>query len=164
MGNSIRNIDIPRMLYETLTGFFSINANNQVTWLYKFCSACLAGLQPYLNTFFTFLAKEILIANCKWQIGQLTNVLNYLYDPIQNRITITQSAVTPEFFWMFAYPPAMFLSDFGSAPLVFLETFGSPTAQSDVTINVPAGIDLADLTAAVAQIAIDGISYKIVTQ
>lgn len=152
------------MLYETLTGFFSINAQNNVSWMYKFCAACLAGMQPYMNTFFTFRTKEILIANCKWQIGQLKNVLNYLYDPNQKRITITQSAITPEFFWMFAYPPSMFVSDFGSVPMVFLETFGSPVAQSDVTITVPNSVDLADLEATVAQIAIEGINYQITVQ
>lgn len=151
------------MLYETLTGFYSINSAGQVSWLYKFCAACLSILQVPFNNFVVFRTKEYIIANCKFTIGQLTNVLNYLYDPVQNRISITQSTVGAVFFWKFAYPPSLFLSDFGSAPLAFLETFGSRVAVSAVTINVPPGIDLIDLTATVAQIAISGIPYQIVT-
>lgn len=150
------------MLYETLTGFFSINEQGQASWLYKFCAACLSVLQNPFNSFVLFRNKEQLIAGCAWQIGQLTNVLNYLYDSIQNRITITQSTVTPEFFWKFAYPPSMFLGSFADAPLTYLFPFGG-VAISEVTINVPPGIDLADLTATVAQIVLSGIPYKIVT-
>lgn len=150
------------MLYETLTGFFSINEAGNATWLYKFCAACLSVLQNPFASFSAFRTKELLIAGCAWQVGQLTNVLNYLYDPIQNRITITQSTITPEFFWKFAYAPSMFLGQFGSPPLAFLFPFGGQ-AVSEVTINVPAGIDLPDLTATVAQIAIAGIPYQIVT-
>jgi hypothetical protein len=163
MPNNFRNINFPVMLYETLTGFFSINLSGQASWLYKFCAACLSVLQPSFNAFQAFRTKEYIIANCKFQIGQLTNVLNYLYDPVQKRIYITQSTVGAVYFWKFAYPPSLFLSDFNSAPEAFLETFGSRVAVSTVSINVPAGIDLVDLTATVAQIAITGIPYQIVT-
>lgn len=163
MPNNFRNISIPNMLYETLTGFYSITGIGTVSWLYKFCAACLSVLQTPFNDFVTFRTKEYIIANCKFTIGQLTNVLNYLYDPIQKRITITQSTVGAVFFWKFAYPPSLFLSDFGTAPSAFLETFGSRVAVSTVAFNVPAGIDLIDLTATIAQISIAGIPYKIVT-
>lgn len=152
------------MLYETLSGFFSVNAAGQLTWIYKFCVACLVVLQGPFTDFDNFRKKEFIIAGCKWQIGQLTNVLNFLYDPTQNRITITQSISTPQFFWKFAYPPTMFLSDFGSAPMDFLEDFESGVAKSAVSINVPSSFNAAivdDLIATVAQIALTGIPYVI---
>lgn len=149
------------MLYETLTGFFSITAAGAVSDLYKYCAAFLSVLQTPFNSFDAFRKKEYTIANCKWQIGQLTNVLNFLYDPTQKRIYITQSFSTPTFLWKFAYPPSGFFSDFGSDPMMFLETFASKTATSAVTINVPSEIPLDDITATIAQISILGIPYKI---
>lgn len=161
MANNFRNINFASMLYETLTGFFSVQSDGTIADLYKFCAAFLSLLQTPFTLFDAFRKKEYLIANCKWQIGQLTNVLNFLYDPIQNRITITQSSSTPTFFWKFAYPPSMFFSDFDTAPMVFLETFSSKTATTAVTIDIPSDIPLDDITATIAQISITGIPYKI---
>lgn len=159
--SNFRNINLVSMLYETLTGVFSINKTGLPTWYYKLCVACLAVLQAPLTDFYAFRNKEYLIANCKWQVGQLTNVLNFLYDPIQNRINIQQSIATPQFLSQFAYPPLQYLSDFDTPPLEFWRTFNDQSATSIVTINVPAGINLSDLTATVAQIAISGVPYQI---
>lgn len=161
--SNFRNINFTALLYETLTGSLSINAAFTPTWFYKFCAACLAiFIQPFA-AFNIFRQKEWLIANCKWQVGQLTNVLNYLYDPIQKRINISQSIALPEFLMQFPYPPEEFLSDFDSAPLNFWTTFGNGPATTTVSINVPndPAIDLTDLTATVAQINIEGPKYTI---
>lgn len=159
--SNFRSIDFTEMLYQTLTGFFSINKALLPTWGYKFCAACLTVFQGPFASFDAFRQKEYLVANCKWQIGQLTNMLNKLYDSTLNRIYITQSIANPEFFWQFAYPPSMFLSDFGTAPMQFLEQFGN-VATTIVTIHVPNTVPLSDLTAVVAQISITGIPYQIV--
>lgn len=163
--SNFRNLDYPALLYESLTGSFSINKAGQVAVPYKFCAACLAPLVAPFADFVAFRDKEYLIANCKFQIGQLTNVLNFLYDKDLNRIFITQSVGTPEYFWEFPYLPSMYLPEFGDdvTPPVYLREFGDQTAATLVTINVPAGINLSDLTATVAQINITGINYKIVT-
>lgn len=151
------------MLYETLGGAFSITKDAQVSDLYKFSAACISVFQGPFNDFAAFREKQYLIANCKCQIGQLTNVLNYLYDSIQNRIYITQSTANPEFFWKFAYPPAMFLGRFADAPKRFLRRFGDKSSASLVTVVVPAGLpNLSDLTATVAQIFLTGIPYQII--
>lgn len=150
------------MLRETLTTALSLNKAIAPTWMYKFCAGCLSVLIQPFTLFDTFRKKEWLIAQCKWQVGQLTNVLNALYDPALNRIYITQSVPTPQFLTQFAYPPEGYASDFGSAPMMFLEPFGG-VLETTVTINVPATADIVDLTATVAQIAIDGPPYKIVT-
>lgn len=159
--SDFRNINFTALLYETLSGFLSINKAGTPTWFYKYCVACLVLLQQPFLDFVTFRNKEYLIANCKWQIGQLTNVLNYLYDSTLSRINISQAVATPEFLMEFTYPPEQFLGDFDSDPMEFWNSFGSGPATSIVTINVPAGVDLADLTATVAQIAIAGIKYTI---
>lgn len=150
------------MLRETLTTALSINKVYAPTWMYKFCAACLSVLVQPWTLFDAFRQKEWLVASCMCQVGQLTNVLNYLYDNVQNRIYITQAVATPQFLMQFAYPPEGYASDFGSAPLLFLEPFGG-VLETVVTINVPASADVVDLTAIVAQIMLEGIVYKIVT-
>ena len=153
--NNFRTISFPRMLYNCLTAPFSINASNLPTSIYKYCAAFLGILQqPWLD-FIAFRNKQALIASCKFTVGQLTNVLNFLYDPTLNRIYIVQSVANPEYFWQFAYPPSMFLGQFGSAPLQFLRGFDDLEATSLVTIHVPAGADIVDLTATVAAISIE---------
>lgn len=158
---NFKNINFTALLYETLTGFLSLNKAQMPTWFYKYCAACLVLFQQPFLDFDTFRNKEWLIANCKWQIGQLTNVLNYLYDPTLNRINITQSVATPEFLMQFPYPPEQFLGQFGDAPLQFWQAGGSGPATTAVSINVPGDADIVDLTATVAQISIEGPKYTI---
>lgn len=162
---NFRNINFTALLYETLTGFLSINKAQNPTWFYKFCAACLILFQQPFVDFVLFRNKEWLIAQCKWQIGQLTNVLNYLYDPIQKRIYIAQAIATPEFLMQFPYPPEQYLNDFSNDPaLEFWNQFGTGPLTSLVTIHVPndPAVDLVDLTATVAQINIEGPKYQIV--
>lgn len=161
--SNFRSINFTLMLYETLTKFFSLNKVGNASWLYKFCAACVQPLQQPFADFVTFRNKEYLIAQCKFTIGQLTNVLNYLYDPVQNRINITQSIANPVYAMQFAYKPILFASRFGTPALIFARGFTDRTGQTTAKINVPAGIDLSDLTATVAQIDITGIDYQIVT-
>jgi len=161
--SNFRKIDFPAMLRETLTSFFSINKAGAATWGYKFCAACLAVLIQPFKDFDAYRQKMWLIANCKWQIGQLTYVLNRLYDPALNRITIAQAVTTPQFLNAFPYDGTMWAGSFDDAPIVFLQTFGSQAAKTVVTFVVPAELDLDDLTATVALVAMDGIPYKIVT-
>jgi len=160
--SNFRRIDFPAMLRETLTSFFSINKRGAATWGFKFCAACLAVLIIPFQDFDAYRKKMWLIANCKWQVGQLTNVLNKLYDPVQKRIVVLQAVSTPQFLNLFPYNATMWAGSFDDDPIVFLQTFGSQASRTIVTIQVPAGVDLDDLTATVALIAMDGIPYKIV--
>ena len=88
-----RVVNYGKMLYESLRAYFSINSSGNLSQLYLFLLACLYPLQPAFDDYDTFRIKKQIIANCKWQIGQLTNVLNYFFDPVSKRITITQSVL-----------------------------------------------------------------------
>jgi hypothetical protein len=163
MANNFKNINYARQLYESLRNYYSVNTAGQITILYKFLAAMLQPLQAPFDSFVLFRNKEALIASCKWQIGQLTNVLNFLYDSVLSRIFITQNSITVIADPMFQYAPINFDSDFGTAPLEFERKFTDRASETVVTINVPAGVDLADLTATVEQIRLKGIPYQIVT-
>jgi hypothetical protein len=156
-----RNIDYSKMLLETLRNFFSVNVAGNISILYKYALALIYPLQQPFNDYVTFRNKEFIIASCKWQIGQLTNVLNYLYDNTLNRIYITQSTITIVNDPMFQYAPYNFDSDFAAAPSIFERGFTDKVSSSLVTINAPTAVDHNDFVATVNQIRTLGIRYTI---
>lgn len=158
-----RNIDYSKMLYETLRNYFSVNAAGEMSILYRFMSAIVAPFQAPFDDYQVFRTKEALIASCKWQIGQLTNVLNYLYDATLKRIFISQATITIIADPMFQYSPVHFDSDFGNPPAQFEHEFGDRAAGTAVVINVPAGVNQSDLVATIEQIRMEGIPYTIST-
>lgn len=162
--NNFRDIQYGRLLLETLRAYYSVNAAGNLSILYKFLFAIVEVFQDPFDKYALYRTKEAIIANCKWQIGQLTNVLNLLYDPILNRIFINQSIVLPVADPMFAYDPINFDTVFAEVPAeIYEHVFGDRVATTLVTINVPIGTNISDLTATVEQIKLAGISYQIAT-
>jgi hypothetical protein len=164
MGNNFRNINFGKLLFETLRGYFAVNSAGEMSVLYKYLSSFAQVFQAPFNSFVGFRTKEALIASCKWQIGQLTNVLNYLYDKALHRIYITQSVVSILADPMFQYAPVNFDSDFGTPPVLFERIFTDPVNQSLVSINIPGAVattSLSDLTATLNQINLSGIPFQI---
>jgi hypothetical protein len=159
--SSFRNINYGRLLYETLRNYFSVNSSGDMSIIYHFLAAIIAVLQHPFDAYAVYRTKEELIAECKWQIGQLTNVLNYLYDSTLKRIFITQSVLRVVVDPMFQYAPSNFDTVFAEAPTIFERTFADKAASTLVTINIPAGINESDLVATVEQIRAQGIPYKI---
>ena len=163
MGKTFRNIDYGKSLYEALRNYFSVNTSNQLSILYQYCACFLQPLVDPFANYVAFRTTEALIAGCAWQIGQLTNVLNYLYDTVLQRIFITQSVITivsdPEF----PYPAINFDGLFTETVQVWEREFFDPVAISVVTINVPVGTDIPGITAVINQIRIQGIPYEIAT-
>lgn len=150
------------MLYETLRAYYSVNSAGKINWLYKYC-ACL--LQPIIAPLEAYEAERIingLIANSKFQIGQLTNVLNYLYDNTLNRIYITQGFYMQTVARNFNEPPIAFARNFGEAPIIFARNFGEKPKLINAVIHVPFSANLSQLTATVAQMALEGLAYQIV--
>ena len=163
MSNNFRNIDYPKLLLEGLRHYFSINNSGDVSFLYKYLTAFVALFPSAFADLVAFRNKEALIAQCKFQIGQLTNLLNYFYDATLSRIYISQSVISVVADPMFQYAPVNFDSDFASAPLIEEREFGDRVNESLVTINVPTGVNISDLTATVEQIKLQGIPYQIIT-
>jgi len=158
------------MLYETLRNYFSINSNGQLTVLYRMLLACLWPLQISWNGYDSYRKLKLLISNCKWQIGQLTNVLNMLYDSELRGISISQSILAPVMvpsitYESTVYAPSILSSTESSVLTSSIDnTFG---VISLVTFNVPNDIytNLAlqtSLIGVIEQVKIQGITYKIV--
>lgn len=161
--NRFRHIDLPALLYECLRAYYSVNSQGQVNWLYKYCAALVQPLQAPFEAYEAQRAQNGLIANSKFQIGQLTNVLNYLYDNILNRIFITQGKVNQTVARVFAEPPILWARDFGETPIAFARGFNDPVTFTNAIIHVPATANVSQLTATVAQMALQGLSYIIET-
>lgn len=159
-----KSITIYKILYESVRSYFAVNAKGALSELYKFCLCCVYPLQLPFNNFDTWRQREILIANCKWQYGQLAYVLNKLYNT--TLITIGLSSGSSIF--------APNIEDGGStlfAPNIedggstlFAPNIGESVATGAVIINVPTTIvnsSQAQLTADLNQIVLPGISYII---
>lgn len=161
MANNFKNIDYTRQLFEALRSFYSLNSDSDISILYKILICFLQPLQPAFDAYDLFRIKEALIAATEWQIGNLTNVLNYLYDRLANRIFITQSEIAVISDPKFQYDAIHWDRTFFEDETVFERPFNDRSSTSLVTINVPQGVDLADLTATVEQVRLKGIAYKI---
>ena len=75
-----KNINISKILYELLRSDLSINLSQKLSIFYKYLLACLYPLQISFDNFFVWRKKEFIISNCHWENGNLTNVLNLLFD------------------------------------------------------------------------------------
>ena len=160
-----RYINYGNMLYETLRNYYSVNNAGEMTWLYKFCAACIGTMQAPFNTYFYARQQNCFIVQGTWQMGQLTQILNYLYDPLFYRIYITQSKSLAPGLPVFGYVTGVHSPEFGGDSPDAFRAFGDAPDYSILTIHVPAdlGLLLSYLTATVAQMALAGIQYQIVT-
>src|ERR1017187_6022852 len=123
----LKNISYPKQIYSTLGSYFSINSNGLLSILYRMCLSLIYPFQLTFNTFDIWRRKKLLIAYCDWKVGQLTNLLNKLYDPIYNRIYITQTFVQQLFEPDIDYPnndELVFFPDIDSIPLTNSDSLG----------------------------------------
>ncbi len=160
MGTRFRNISYPKMLYETMRSYFSINRAGILSNLFRYV-ACI--IQPLIAPWDDFEIARIqngLIANTKWQMGQLTNVLNYLFDPVHNSIYISQITITVPSVTGFQYPAIQQVRGFGGLA-VQVRGFNDRSSQTPVIIYVPNYVNLAEIIAIINQIIIQGIVYQI---
>lgn len=158
-----KNINYGRSLYDGLRAYFSVNTAGQLSIMYRLLFCIVQPMQAPFDLLNSQRAVNKIVANCKWQIGQLTNVLNYLFDPYLSRIYITQSISNIVSATTFEYPAIQNISDFDGGNPVFARGFFDRSAQTLVTINVPAGTNIGSITAIIEQIRIQGIAYQIVT-
>ena len=93
-------------------------------------------------------------------MGQLTNVLNYLFDTTANSIYITQISIDIVSVTGFAYNAIQQVGAFGGKA-VQVRGFNDRANQTAVIINVPDYVNLSAITAIINQIVIPGIVYEI---
>jgi len=158
---AFKSINYRKLLFESLRNFFSVTASGSISTFFKFLTAFVQPLEAPFTTFTSFRNKELLISQCKWQVGQLANVLNILYDSALLRIYCTQSDYQILSAPQFEYPTNTFFSDFGSASTIFANEFSDKVNVTIFTINVPTTVYSSDLLATVNQIAFDGSNFTI---
>jgi hypothetical protein len=162
-----KDIQYHEMLLQTLGSYFSLNSSGKLSILYKSLYACLKPLQGWFNSFSTWRDTEQIIADCRWEIGQLTNVLNYIFDATQKRIFISQR----QYALVFA-PTINYESEDYVPSLNYESEFYVPnindiyTVNSQVVINLPTELyadsfKQSEIISVIEQIKIDGIYYVI---
>jgi len=170
-----KDINYGLMLFDALRNYFSVNSSGNLSILYRYLLSCLYPLQDQFDNFGLWRVEKKLIAGCAYQIGQFTNLLNYLYDSALNRIYIDQASN------YILYAPT-FDDGLLEADMTFAPTFDGGIVNADmtyattfddffffftiVTIWIPATYYadaqiLSQITATVEQIKIDGLDYQI---
>lgn len=163
--NIFKKIDLPNLMYEGLRNQFTINKAGFLSQLYKFCLACTYPIKSTWDFFDSFRNNIQLIANCNWQYGQLTNVLNMIYDSSLKRISISEQHSENFFLSIFNYNSLCFLPTFNYNTSTYLYPFNKNyNVIGIVTISIPTSLSnsINEIAATVAQIKISGI-YCIVT-
>lgn len=169
------------MLFETMRNYFSLNSpiTGTLSILYKHCLCCLWPLQVQFDSFETWRQRKKLIAGCAWIHGQLTNVLNMLFDATLNRIYITTEGTSvlyaPTFFDEYGadkqstvFAPTLFdLLVEDQQSTVFAPTLQANTINRNVVIHAPSDVyndsaQLAELDSTINQIKPETINYSIV--
>lgn len=123
-----RVIQYGKLLFEGLRNYFSVNSNGLLSILYRYLLSCIYPMQQPIDDFSVWRTNKKLIAGCYYQIGQLTNLLNFLFDSTQNRIYITQAG----------------------AGLLFVPTLNDGNLLADMTFapTLTDGVVLSDMTLA----------------
>jgi hypothetical protein len=163
-----KNIYYPSLLHESLRDYFSVNKSGKLSLLYRFLLCVLLPLQAAWDIFETYRQKIWLISVCKWQLGQMQNLLNYLYDPDFKRIFLTQSTVVNIYVPVFAENTDIYVAVFAETTYIYLSTANDLPMVHPMTINIPAVISsdalkYGDLIATVEKIRLVGLTYVVQT-
>jgi hypothetical protein len=166
---AFKNIQYSKLLYECMRAYHSVNTAGQLSELFKLALCSIYPLQTPFDQFDLWRRRELLIANCKWQIGQLTNVLNMLHDPTLKRIFINQNSSG----YLFApniddgssttFAPNI---DDGSSTTFAPNIDDNPVVGTTVKIYVPISIysvSLSLIISDIEQIKLSGIQYEIIS-
>ena len=137
--SQFKNIYYPDLLHDSLRDYFSVNKAGNLSYLYRFILCVLWPLQTAWDSFNAYRLKTWLISQCKWQIGQLTNVLNYLYDSVSNSIYITQVSLSSDFVPVIAETTTVFAPVIAETTTVFVIPI-LDTSTLPVVINIPSSL------------------------
>lgn len=132
------------MLFETLGSYDSVNSDGVLSMLYKYCFSCIYPLKQPFTDFDLWRRRTNIVVNCKWQIGHLQNTLNYLFDPVLNRIEVAQSQYSGVFVPRIVdgvestiFAPIITENE---EPTVFLSNIYTDDVENILQIKVPVGI------------------------
>jgi len=154
--------------YEGMRNFMAINKAGFLSILYRYTLALVYPLQVPFNDFHTWREAKKIIAQCKWTIGQVTNVLNYFFDASLARIYITQTRIDNLFAPVIAYESTTYAPTIAEESTAYAPCIQDvSTVLAIVAIHVPSdiytdAIILAQLVSVVEQIKITGFTYQIV--
>lgn len=160
----INLINYSKFLFESLRAYFAVNASGLLSLLYRYLLSCLYPLQTRFDSYAQWRNTFYLISNCKWQTGQLTNVLNRLFDPINESIYITLLGLSSLQASVYGEVTNAFATVYDEIPAAISPVYGEGLTQYLVVIHVPTNVflNLSNITSVVEQIKISGVNYTFV--
>lgn len=165
--SQFKTIDYAMMNFEAVRNFHAVNKAGFLSIEYKYTLSMIWPLQNSFNDFDTWRRAKQIIANCKWTIGQVTNVLNYFFDTDLKRIYISQKRLTNLFAPIINYESTTFAPTIANESDSFAPNINeNGTALAEVSIHVPTSIFtdqliMSQLISVVEQIKITGLYYII---
>ena len=161
-----RTIDFSVMPHETIRDYFFINKSGKLSFIAKFLYCVIWPLKTSWDSFELYRQKIWLISQCGWILGQLQNVLNLIYEPINHNITVSQSVVPLIYAPVFAETTTIFAKVFGETTVEFSPPFTDSSNMYPCTINIPSSLHLVavtynDLISTIEKIRPAGIIYNI---
>ena len=159
-------ITYPKILFDTLRSYFSVNAAGNLSIMYKYCLAILIILQAPFDAYDRFRIASNKLANCAYTIGQLTNQLNDIFDYTLRRITITQGIILTVFAPNINEGQSTLFCpniDEGES-IIFVPNINDIIYQSQATFNIPAVLNPASvnsINAMINNVKLDGLTYKL---
>ena len=154
-------ITYPKLVYEWLRNYFSVNADGELSLMYRFITSIVYSLQDPFNAYDIFRRKKWLISQCSYTVGQLQSVLNMLYDSMLNRITVTQSAALNMYVYGFDDTNITYIYGFDDTDETFMTNFYNNVMVSNASINIPTSINTTDIVSVINQIKIAGVQITI---
>jgi hypothetical protein len=173
-------IEYGKLLYETLRSNLSVTKvytddtgthGGLLSIIYRYCLSMVIYLQSYLDSFHIWRGNKWLISQCKFEIGQLTNMLRYMFDPTNN-LYISQTLVANVFVPSIVYYESSVLvpSLITSESSVLAPSITSQyTIRSLITFHVPldysiiGSVKYNELVSVIEQVKFSGINYNIVS-
>ena len=160
-----KKISVGKTTFETLRNYFSVNAQNTLSFLYRYVMSCLYPLQVSWYNYENYRNYALILANTKWQISNLTNVLNYLFDPT-NSITITQASYLNVYAPDFDQKSSVYAYEFDDTlttgqTQLFCEEFDDNILVNGVVINTPSSDISKNVKTFADQVVITGLSYTL---
>jgi hypothetical protein len=165
--SQFKTIDYGMMTFEALRNFHALNKENLLSIEYRYTLSMVWPLNLSFSDFDKWRQEKQIIANCKWTIGQVTNVLNYLFDAELKRIYISQKRVANVFAPAIDYESAILAPDIEEESAVLAPNIDDNiTSLAEVKIHIPSDLYnshiLGQIISVIEQIKMTGIFYNII--
>ena len=165
--SQFHNIDYAKLNFELVRNDLAVNKDEVISDFFKFLLCCTYPFQSRMADYYLWLVKQYKIAICDWTFGNVTNLLNMLFDSVDKRIYLNQVRLANTFDVTFSYPATSYDNTFADTIEIIEPTFSTlANVNAIVTVWLPSvlfndGFAKQEIINTVEQIKLYGIDYQI---